>query len=266
MKQRALFSFCPGLLLVCLIAFLLSSCAPATTQYTGSTSDENLLRVGVTTNAPPLIYKKNRKITGLEVDFAKKFAKFTGKKAKFIEVEWSDQIDALEKNKIDIVMSGMSITPARKYRATFSNPYLLSGQILLVRLKDKARFSTGIYSLMNSPYTIGVVKNTTGDLFITETINRVKIERFPSADAAVTALINKKIDVFVYDAPMVCHYAAINENSKLAPILTLTTEEYLAWAMRKEDSELQLQANQFLRQLERSGQLQQMIRNWIPYM
>ncbi len=256
------------LLLTFSLPLLLSACT-ASDEFSRSAKigpDPSLLRVGVSANAPPLIYKKNGKITGLEADMARDLGRFMGKRAKFVELKWENQIDALENNEIDIIMSGMSITTARQYRIAFSSPYLRAGQILLVRLRDKVLFSTGIYSLMNSNYTIGTVKDTTGDLFITQTINGAKIKSFTKSSDAVQALIDKKIDAFVYDAPMVCHYAAINENAKLAPILTLATEEYLAWGMRKEDRELQTQANEFLQELKERQELQRKIRTWIPYM
>ncbi len=258
----------PVFLFVAILGFILSACIPAgnMSQTTKIAPDPSILRIGVSSNAPPLIYTKNNKIIGLEADFARKLAEYTGKKVHFVELDWKNQIDALENNEIDIIMSGMSITAARQYRIAFSNPYLRSGQILLVRLQEKARFSTGIYSLMNSNYVIGTIKDTTGDLFITTTINDVEVKRFTKSADAVKALINIEIDAFVYDAPMVCHYAAINENNKLAPILTLATEEYIAWGIRKEDTELQNQANAFLADLKNKQQLQRMIRTWIPYM
>jgi polar amino acid transport system substrate-binding protein len=222
--------------------------------------------VGISANAPPLIYTQGKQITGLETVFAKKLAQRTGRKLKFVHLKWKDQIPALENNRIDIIMSGMSITQARQYRINFSNPYLRSGQILLVRLGEKARFSTGIYSLMNSNYVIGTVRNTTGDLFITRTINGVKVKRFQKSADAVQALINKDIDAFVYDAPMVCHYAAVNENNKLAPILSMATEEFYAWGIRREDTQLLDQANALLRDLQERQELPRILRTWIPYM
>ncbi len=257
--QKSLLFFLCSVLSIGLFA-----CAPM--QSRKIAPDPSILRVGVTANAPPLIHKRNNKVSGLEADFAKKLGKFTAKRVEFIELDWDDQIPALENNEIDIIMSAMSITQPRQYRISFANPYLRSGQILLVRLDEKARFTTGIYSLMNSSYVIGTIKNTTGDLFITSTINGAKIKQFTNSSQAVQALINKTIDAFVYDAPMVCHYAAINENAKLTPILTLATEEYLAWGISKENPELLEQANAFLEDLKNKQQLQQMIRNRIPYM
>lgn len=258
----------PILLLCCLSLLLLSSCVSTSSdpRTVDIAPDPGILRVGVSANAPPLIYTQGKTVSGLESEFAEKLARSTGRKLKFIHLKWEDQIPALENNRIDIIMSGMSITQTRQYRIAFSNPYLRSGQILLVRLGEKARFSTGIYSLMNSSYVIGTVRGTTGDLFITRTINGVTIKRFQKSSDAVQALIDKKIDAFVYDAPMVCYYAAANENNKLTPILTMSTEEYYAWGIRRGDTELLDQANAMLRELNESQELPRMIRTWIPYM
>jgi ABC-type amino acid transport substrate-binding protein len=110
------------------------------------------------------------------------------------------------------------------------------------------------------------VEGTTGDLFITKSINGATIRRFTTSKKAVAALVDEKIDVRVYDAPMICHYAAVNEQRKLTPILDLATEEYLAWGIAKGNQKLYGQANSFLIQLKQNGQLSQLIRKWIPYM
>ncbi len=265
--------------LVFLCAYLLAgllACAPsgtpresdlaASTEPATKVPPPSYLRVGITANAPPLIYKNGKRFDGLEADLAKKLARHLGKRVKFVDMDWDELIPALEADKIDIIMSSMSITKARQYRIAFSNPYLRSGQILLVRLQEKARFATGIYSLMNSNYRIGIIKDTTGDLFITSTINGAKVKYFTDPADAVEALIDKDIDVFVYDAPMICHFAAVNENNKLSPILTLATEEYLAWGIRKDNVQLLEQANAFLGDLKENQQLLPMIRARIPFM
>ena len=48
--------------------------------------DINILRVGVTPNAPPLIFKQGNGIVGLEADFAREFAKYLGKSPRFVEL------------------------------------------------------------------------------------------------------------------------------------------------------------------------------------
>jgi polar amino acid transport system substrate-binding protein len=266
MLQRSLRQL-PLSLFLCAVLFAgLFGCTPQGNQTKQIAADPSILRVGVTSDAPPLVYRRNNTVVGLEADFAKGLGKFTGKRVEFIEVDRDKKISSLLNDEIDIIMSAMSITDARQYQIAFTAPYLRSGQILLVRLKDKAKFSTGIYSLMNSSYVIGTIKNTTGDLFITKTINGVKVKQFKTTKKAVQALITEEIDALVYDAPMVCHFAAVNENQKLAPILALATEEYLAWGIRKEDTELLQQANAYLQSLKDKNELHRMIRTRIPYM
>lgn len=266
MIRHALQQIPLSLFLCCILFAGILACTPQVKETTKIAADPSILRVGITSDAPPLIYRSNETVVGLEADFAKRLGKFTGKRVEFIEVDRDKKIYSLLNDEIDIIMSAMSITDARQYQIAFTAPYLRSGQILLVRLQDKAKFSTGIYSFMNSSHVIGTIKNTTGDLFITKTINGATVKRFKTTSSAIEALIAKKIDALIYDAPMVCHFAAINENQKLAPILTLATEEYLAWGIRKEDTDLRQQANIFLQSLKDSNELQEIIRSRIPYM
>jgi ABC-type amino acid transport substrate-binding protein len=50
----------------------------------------------------------------------------------------------------------------------------------------------------------------------------------------------------------------------VTPIYSLFTEEYLAWAMRKDDTALLDAANAFLQEIHKNGRLKQMIQRWIP--
>ncbi len=184
----------------------------------------------------------------------------------FVEVPWDQQIDYLTAGKTDIVMSGMTITQARSALVDFSRPYLRSGQILLVRMEDRRRFATGVDSLLNTNYRIGTVADTVSDFFVTTAINGANEIVFKTSQEAVDALIAKDIDAFVYDAPIVCYYAARHQNDKLIPVLTMATEEYIGWAVRKGDAELLAKVNGFLDTMTSQGALQEEINYWIPYL
>ena len=133
-------------------------------------------------------------------------------------------------------------------------------------MKEAKRCTSGIYSLMGNKPAIGTIKDSTGDFFITRTINRPNITRYKTSGKAVDALINGEIDVFVHDAPVVCHFAAMNESSKITPILQLTTEEYLAWAVNRSDTALLKSVNEFLDASSQNNSLQTTIKRWIPYL
>ncbi len=264
-------SFCrlAVFLVLSILCMGIASCSnpPDLSRQRGySPETDNKLRVGISTNAPPLVYRKDGRIQGLEIDFAHQLGDYLGKKVQFVERPWDQQIPSLEKNEIDIIMAGMSVTPKRAYRVSFSDPYLQSGQIMLVRTKNARRFSEGIFSLMGANYLIGTVQDTTGDYFVTKTINRARTKKFSTSLKAVKALIADEIDVFIYDAPMVCHYASIYETEKLTPIVNLLTGENLAWAVNKNNPELLEHVNHFLTINRENNNLKKTIRRWLPYL
>jgi polar amino acid transport system substrate-binding protein len=93
----------------------------------------------------------------------------------------------------------------------------------------------------------------------------VKKMLFSNTKPAVKALIDKRIDMFIYDAPLILYLASENETRGLTALFTLFTEEYLAWGVRKDNKELLESANNFLRTANSDGRLQQMIKYWIPF-
>ncbi len=233
-------------------------------------ADKNLLRVGITPDAPPLIFKQNGKITGLEAEFARELAAHLGRSLRFVELKWKDQIPALLENRIDIIMSGLTVTPLREVRIAFCRPYFKSGQMALIRMVDAARFSTGFFSLTTSS-VIGAVRDTTGGYFVETRFSDFKKVLFSTPQAAVKALIDKEIDLFVYDAPMVLYLASENENRGLTVLrgptgrFTLLTQENLAWGVRKDDPELLQAVNEFLENPANEKKLKQLIQRWIPF-
>ena len=253
----------------CLLAglFMLVGCVAAGQQSNTPTQippDTNVLRVGVTTNAQPLIYRQGNTIVGLEADFARELAKYLGKSLQFVELDWEDLIPALIANKIDIIMSGMSINRLREVRIAFTIPYFKSGLMALIRREDAARFSTGLFSLTTSS-AIGAIKDTTSEFFVETNYSSVKLKRYTNTKQAVKDLIDKQIDMFIYDAPLVLYLASENESKGLTALFTLLKEEYLAWGVRKDNKELLEKANTFLRKANSDGRLQKMIKYWIPF-
>lgn len=226
--------------------------------------DINILRVGITPNAPPLIFKRGNEIVGLEADFARELAKYLNKSPRFVELKWEDQIPALLENRIDIIMSGMTRTPLREVRIAFTARYLESGQMALIRREDAARFSTGIFSLTTSS-AIGVIENTFGEYFVDERYSSVKKKTFSSPQAAVQAVIDKKIDMFIYDGPMVLYLASENETKGLTALFALLTREDLAWGVRKDNTDLLNSANSFLQDPNNEKMLKKMTQYWIPF-
>ncbi len=228
-------------------------------------SQQPVLRVGISADARPMAFHEHDRIAGLEADFAKGLAKYTHRRLVFVELPWPKQIPALLAGKTDIIMSAMTITRARDYQISFSNPYMITGQISLVRLRDVSRFGDGLTDLLSPVVRIGTVDATTGDLLIIRNKARGAVLHFKDADHGVQALLDKTIDAFVYDLPMNFYLGAKYADKGLVPVTVPLSREYLAWGMRKDDHHLINAANGYLKNLHDSGQLQQMIIHWIPF-
>ncbi|WP_457575964.1 transporter substrate-binding domain-containing protein [Desulfomarina sp.] len=257
MKNLTLFIF---------LVTIFSGCTSLVTQKTGENEILNhSLRVGISTSSPPIAYREGGKITGLEVSFARGLARFCGKKLKLVQLPWEDQIPSLLQGKIDIIMSGMTVTELRRYRIRFSTPYMVSGQVALIRRIDRNRFGGTISDLLNPQVRLGTVDGTTGDLFIQDVKANGARTVFPVSAEAVKALLENKIDAFIYDLPQNLYLASKYADKGLIPTNILLTKEFLAWGIRPDNENLLENANNYLKSLTRTGNLVPLIQQWVPY-
>jgi ABC-type amino acid transport substrate-binding protein len=91
-------------------------------------------------------------------------------------------------------MSSLSITPARRYRVAFTNPYLKTGQMGLVRNEDKFKFLSDVAGLADR--YIGVKKGTTAEQFVRQEYPRANVKYFSSGPDAAIALAGRKVDMW----------------------------------------------------------------------
>ena len=246
------------------IAFLLSALALLSgCMTTGVEPDPAILRVGVAPNSQPVIFKQGGTISGIEADYAKLLGEALGKEVRFVEVPWEKLIDHLEQNKIDIIMSGMTVTSARSIRINFATPYMQSGLSGLFR-RD-AYDPSGLLAsiIINQNKRIGYVEGTTAEFFVMQRFPRAEKKSFSSTTAAVKALKNSKIEMFIYDAPIIWWLSAMNENELVAFIDVLNIEP-LAWGVRKNNRVLLDQINALVAQWKKDGTSNKIALRWIP--
>ena len=144
------------------ISVLLSCSSSKTLNVNKPNIENDMLRVGISSNYPPVVFKDSDNMNaGIEIELANELSSSTGISIKFVELDWDKLIPALMNEEIDVIMSGMSITADRQQLIDFTEPYMQTGQMVLFRSNDRLRFRTvdGIYK----PKTkIGYEENTTG--------------------------------------------------------------------------------------------------------
>jgi ABC-type amino acid transport substrate-binding protein len=222
------------------------------------------LRVGVTADYRPLAFKENGKIVGIEADFAADLSKELGVAVSFVEVPWADLIPALREHRIDIIMSGMSVTPERSELVSFADPYMQVGQMALIRRQDVDRLRDPA-ALQAEGIRVGVQEKTTGEAYARTNLKRAKVVTFASIDEAIQALRKGDLDVVVHDAPTIWGVVGRpgHEDPDLVGLYRPLSDEYLAWAVRKDDEGLRKRLNGALAKWRKSGQLDHVLDRWV---
>ncbi|MDM8220125.1 MULTISPECIES: transporter substrate-binding domain-containing protein [Limosilactobacillus] len=95
------------------------------------------LTIGLEGTYAPFSYRKDGKLQGFEVEIGKAVAKEMGLKAKFVPTKWDSLIAGLGAKKFDVVMNNIAQTPERQKKYLFSDPYISSHFVLIVK-KDSS--------------------------------------------------------------------------------------------------------------------------------
>ncbi|MGI6657459.1 MAG: substrate-binding periplasmic protein [Desulfobulbus sp.] len=225
------------------------------------------LRVGIVTDNPPLAYqdKNSNTIKGLEARFAQGLAAHLDKPLQLVELPASGLAQALGDKQVDIVMAGLTAAEIQEQQLVAANPYLISGQTVLVHLNDFNRLGTGTRNLSDPELRLGVVRNGTGEHLLKRLRPAGTLVRYTTADEGVHALLRNRIDGFVHSMPANFFAASLHVEEGLTPGRTLLTREPMAWALRPGNQALLREANAYLATLKQSGELQQMLEQAIPF-
>jgi polar amino acid transport system substrate-binding protein len=153
----------------------------------------NKLRMGVT-QAPPW-FSKNPTTgewdSGIMVSLGHELAKDLGVQLEMVEVTWATAIPALEANKIDF-MGPLDATPARAIAVDFPVEPLLYISLGLLARED---LETKTWEDLNKPEVkIAVPQGTSNDAFLTRTVPKAQIQRYPDNGAAIAAFQSHRAD------------------------------------------------------------------------
>jgi polar amino acid transport system substrate-binding protein len=227
----------------------------------GHASDGSL-RVGVAPDYRPISFKENGHLAGIEIDLAQQIGKETGRRIKFVELPFSDLMQALLDDRVDVLMAGLSVTEERSLTVRFIEPYMHSGQMALIRAEDIQRLG-GLDAIYDAHARIGFEENTTGAEFAREVLSEQKLEPYTTVDDGVRALRAGEIDVFIHDAPTVWRIGGATDETQLVGLYAPLTEESLAWAVRPTDEALAETLDALVRQWKKNGTLQGILNRWI---
>lgn len=223
------------------VVFALSALAFAAT---GAMAAAKSYVNGIDANYPPFAYvDKSGKPAGFDVESMDWIAKKMGFTVTHKPMDWNGIIPDLLAKKIDMVCSGMSISPERAARVTFSDPYFTIQKVLVVRSKSKLTRE----DVLTGKKTLGTQRGTNEAEWLDKNRDANKwnytLRYYDSAPAAIEDLVNGRIDAAGVDSAPAKD--AIGKAGKPVKIVgEFAPTDNFGVAMRNEDTELHKLVNE----------------------
>ncbi|TGL24082.1 ABC transporter substrate-binding protein [Leptospira yanagawae] len=225
---------------------------------------------------PFYIENPNEFYPGLDVELANEYAKFLDVDLKIIPLRTFDQhARMLEKGDTQVAMAGISSSINRFRDVYFTDPYLIStpaalvnrtalppepeGQIVTVQLFRNLNDLTNITGISYS-----VLANSSNHQFLRDTFPKAQVFSYFTNEAALSELKKNNVNAFVADSFYI--QALLQKDSSLRanylPILGVVQEDHISMAVGKRDIEFLYHLNFFIKELKRTGKIQQLINKY----
>lgn len=206
------------------------------------------IRIAVFGDLPPYGWvNKDGKRVGYDVTLAHQVAKDLGVKVKFVQVNANNRVDALNSNKVDLVLANFTVTPERKQVIDFAKPYM--------------KVSVGVVSPKSKPVTkvsqlkgknMIVTKGTTAENYFTTSQKNVNLLKFDSKTQQFNALKNGRGAALADDNSYL--YAWSKDNPKYTVgIKSIGPKSYIAPAVKKGNKSLLNWTNKEITKLTKKG-------------
>lgn len=149
--------------------------------------EKDKIRIGIFSDKAPFGYlDSNGTPQGFDVVIAKRLTKeLLGdeKKVEFIPLESANRVEYLETNKADIVLANFTVTPERKERVDFANPYM---KVALGVLSPETNVVKSLDDLKGKKLI--VIKGSTSETYFVKNHPEIKLLSFDHISEAFSAL------------------------------------------------------------------------------
>jgi polar amino acid transport system substrate-binding protein len=220
------------------------------------------LVVGTAASMPPLnMTTKDGQIVGLEMDLAGFFASSIGVKLTLKPMNFNDLLPALEAGQVDMVLSSMTITPARNLKVAFVGPYFASGKSILTKAANVD--SIDEIAKMNNPDKVLVaLKGSTSQMFAEKVTPKAKLVLADDYNQAVAMVRDDKATAMVADYPICMVSVYRYPDAKLATLKKPLSYEPIGIALPANDPLLVNWVQNFLNALEKMGDMEMLMEKW----
>ena len=173
--------------------------------------------VGTASGYPPYEFidasKADKTVIGIDMEIAQALADKLGVKLEVQDMNFQSLLSSLTSGKVDIAISGINPTDERRKTMDFSDNYLPTEQMVLIRKADADKYKS-LEDLYGK--TIGVQKSTTQETLTKNEIKDAQIVGLAHVPEAVLELKHGKVDGVVVEGICGKQYLIYNDDLMFA--------------------------------------------------
>ena len=228
-------------------------------KHTGSLDriiETDTLRL-ITTNSITTYYRYEGEPTGFEYELATEFAKFLNVELDIVVPGWSHLFTYLEQGKGDFIAAGLAITKKRLQKASFSIPYMNIQQRVIhhnldfgPRNVEDLMFRT-FHIRRGSAYQDRLMEIKAEGL----DFNYILHDNIPTEDL-IKMISKREIQLTIADSNIALLSQRYYPDIRIG--IPIQEEESLAWAVRKNDTQMQEAVNRFFLHANYTGLLKRL--------
>ncbi|HCW8396010.1 TPA: ABC transporter permease subunit [Staphylococcus aureus] len=220
------------------------------------------LRVGLSADYAPMEFEHTvngkTEYAGVDIDLAEKIAKDNNLKLKIVNMSFDSLLGALKTGKIDIIISGMTSTPERKKQVDFSDSYMMTKNIMLVK-KDKVNDYKDIKDFNNKK--VGAQKGTEQEKIAQTEIENASITSLSRLPDVILALKSGKVEGVVVEKPVAEAYLKQNPKLGISNVKFNEEEKDTVIAVPKDSPKLLSQINKTIKEVKDKGLIDKYMTN-----
>lgn len=220
------------------------------------------LRVGLSADYAPMEFEHTvngkTEYAGVDIDLAKKIAKDNNLNLKIVNMSFDSLLGALKTGKIDIIISGMTSTPERKKQVDFSDSYMMTKNIMLVK-KDKVSEYKDIKDFNNKK--VGAQKGTEQEKIAQTEIENASITSLSRLPDVILALKSGKVEGAVVEKPVAEAYLKQNPKLGISNVKFNEEEKDTVIAVPKDSPKLLSQINKTIKEVKDKGLIDKYMTN-----
>jgi ABC-type amino acid transport substrate-binding protein len=225
--------------------------------------DFQVLKVGMSANQPPMnTLNREGGLMGFDVDLAKALAGAMRVKLEIKAMPFGELIAALEKDEIDMVISGMSITPERTEQVSFVGPYMMSGKSILTKNSVLAKASQ-VEDFNRKDLKLVALSNSTSASFARAVAPEASLTEVVSYDQGVAMLVAGEADVMIADMPICVLSVMRYPDAGLITLDKPLTIEPIGIAVSKDDAQFLNLVDNYLDTYAKTGVLAKLRKKWL---